>query len=254
MKRIAVSAGVVVALLAVAVLAVGGAGATAQTDNASETDGPFGAEISSFMQASSAEAEGEVDDGMFSAALARTNDTEERRALIERRQERLQQRQTRLEEHRSRMTAEDGPDVRDRALAAHVVVGAAQLERSVNGTQRAAEASGVNNTEALEEIRANARDLRGPEVAELARNISGARSSPANPGPPIEIPGGGQAGEGPMDANRTNSRAPGDVAPRDDGNGSDGTDGGGGDGTTAERSGEAGTPDDDEERGNAAGS
>lgn len=252
MKRIAVRTGVVVALLAVAVLAVGGAGATAQTDNASETD-PFGAEISSFMQASSAEAEGEVDDGMFGAAMARTDDAEERRALIERRQERLQQRQARLEERRSHITAEDGPDVRDRALAAHVTVGAAQLERSVNGTERAAEAAGMN-TETLEAIRTNARDLRGPEVAELARNMNGGPSSPANPGPPIEVPGGNHAGEGQADANRSNAQAPADVAPRDDGNGSDGTDGGSGDGTAGEQSGDPGPPEDDGERGNAAGS
>lgn len=252
MKRIAASTGVVVALLAVAALTVGGAGATAQTDNASEAD-PFGAEISSFMQASSAQAEGEVDEGMFSAALARTEDPEERRALIERRQERLQQRQARLEERRSSITPDDGPDVKDRALAAHVAVGAAQLERSVNGTERAAEAAGVNTT-ALDEIRSNASELRGPEVAALARNISGASGTPANPGPPIRVPGGDQPGAGPPDVNRSNARAPVDIGLGGDGNASGGN---GADGDSGGQPNDTGPPEDDpgaaDERGNAAG-
>ena len=218
MKRIAVSAGVLVALVAVAVMAAGGVGATTQADTGNEANGSFGAEISSFMQASSAEAEGEVDDGMFDAAMNRTEDPEERRELVERRQERLQERQARLEERRSQISADDGADIRDRALAVHVTVGASNLERSVNGTERAAEASGAD-TESLNEIRTRARDLRGSEVAELARGLGG--RSAAERGPPTDVPGRNDSQAGERSANRSNeSGLPVEIGAGEPGNGS----------------------------------
>jgi len=122
MKRIAVVAGLLVALAAVATVGVGGAGATTQTNDTGASDGSLGAEITSFMQASSAEAESEVEDGMFEAGLNRTDDLEERRALIERRRERLQQRQERLAERRAEISAADGTGPKDVALATHVDV------------------------------------------------------------------------------------------------------------------------------------
>jgi hypothetical protein len=147
------------------------------------------------MQSSTAEAEGEVDDGMFAAGLARANSSEERRALIERRQERLQQRQAELAERRAEVTDDDGPRLRDRALAAQVAVGAARLERSANGTERAARAAGMD-TETLAEIRSNASELRGSEVAALARNPTGPPAA-GERGPPLGVPGDGGPGDGP---------------------------------------------------------
>lgn len=206
MKRIAAIAGVLVVLAVVTAVAVGGAGATTQSDDA-EQNASFGAEISSFMQASSAEAEGEVDDGMFEAGLNRTEDPAERRALIERRQQRLEQRQARLEERRARISTADGIDVRDRALATHVTVGATGLERSVNGTERAARAAGLDLA-ALNAIRSSARDLRGPEVAAIARNLSGPPSD-GDRGPPTNASGQGDADAA---TNRSDARGgPGDV-------------------------------------------
>lgn len=218
MKRIAVGAGVLVALFVVAAFAVGGVGATTQADDA-ETNASFGAEISSFMQASSAEAEGEVGDGMFAAAMNRTDDPEERRALIERRQQRLEQRQAKLEERRARISTEDGVGVKDRALATHVAVGANGLEESVNGTERAAQAAGLD-VEVLNAIRANARDLQGSEVAALAQNISGPPSD-GERGPPDGSQGSGE-GDADVATNRSDARGgPGDVGSSEDpGNGS----------------------------------
>lgn len=249
MKRTAVSAGVVVALVAVAVavVAVGGVGATAQADETTETNDSdsFGAEISSFMQASSAEAEGEVEDGMFSAAIQRADGPEERRSIIEQRQERLQQRQARLQERRSEMDTGDGADVRDRALATHVTIGAANLERSVNGTERAAQAAGVD-TATLDEIRRNARDLRGPEVAELAGSLGNGLQS-SDRGKPIDVPTPGNVGPDEPGANRSNSRAqPDNVGGSDDPRNDTGSESDG-------ESGETGPPGDDEEPGNPDG-
>lgn len=199
MKRTAVGAGLLVALLAVAVVGVGGVAAQDDGENATATNASLGTEISSFMQASSAEAEGEVDDGMFDAALDRTDDPAERRTLVERRQQRLQERQARLEDRRASLSdgnATDAPGVREHALATHVTVGATELEQSVNGTERAAQAAGLD-TEALAEIRSSARELRGPEVAELARNLAG-QAPGVSDGPLSDAPG----------VNRTEVRGP----------------------------------------------
>lgn len=208
MNRTVVGTALVVGLL---VLTMGAIGAVVADDAPSETDGDtdaesnesFGATVSSFAQASVAEAESEVDDGMFAAALNRS-DEDERRALIEQRQERLEQRQERLAADRASLRDVD-PDeatVRDRAVAARVDAGAIGLERSINGTEQAAAAAGLD-TETLAELRANASELRGPEVAELARSIAGVGGER---GPPVDVPGGG--GPGDNDSNATSDRGP----------------------------------------------
>lgn len=231
MKRTTAYVGALLLCVAVAAVAAGGVAATTltdattpasttpastttPTDGAAGASGTFGAEISTFMQSSTAAAEGQVEDGMFSAGLSRVDDPDERRALIERRQERLRQRQVELEERRERISEGDGPGLRDRALAAHVAVGAAQLERSANGTERAARAAGLD-TEALEEIRSNAREMRGPAIAALARNLTGGPSA-GERGPPFDVPGGefpddglpsdAVPGDGPLASNGTNAR------------------------------------------------
>jgi hypothetical protein len=217
MKRIAVSAGVLVALAVVAAFSVGGARAASQGADA-EYDTARGAGVSSFMQASSAEAEGEVDDGMFNAALNRTEAPDERRQLIEQRQQRLEQRQQKLEDRRARISTDDGADVKDRALATRVNVGAANLERSVNGTERAAQAAGLD-LEALNAIRSSARDLRGPEVAAIDSTINGSPAADRH-GPPVDLPGNDDGGP----ANRSDARGdPDDIGSSGErGNGSDG--------------------------------
>lgn len=192
-----------VALGALAGAAVGTAGATAEDGD----DASLGTEISSFMQASSAETATEVDDGRFEAAMNRTDDDADRRALIEERQAVLEANGERLRAQRETVGA--ASDVRNRSLATRVVVGAAGLERSVNGTERAATEAGLD-TERLAEIRANARDMRGEDVADLARGLAGPSGVPGS-GPPAENrtgppdgapsdPGGGDAGSAPDDS------------------------------------------------------
>jgi hypothetical protein len=183
MRTNAVAAGLLVALAVLAVATMGGAVADTHTTetgaNASSGNASVGAEVSSFMQASTAEAEGEVDDGMFEAALNRTEDPEERRQLVENRTQRLEERQQRLEERRADIRNSGG--VRNRALAVRVAVGATQLSESVNETEPVAASVGVNTTR-LEQLRTNARNLSGGEVAELARGLAG---------PPADVPGAG---------------------------------------------------------------
>lgn len=156
---------IVLAILGVVVLAgaTGTAAAAQPSDNAS-----LGADISSFMQASSAEMTDEVDDETFNAAINRT-DEDERQELIEQRQERLRERQQRLQTQREGLG--NVSDVRNRSVAARIAVGASGLERSVNETERFAGDAGVD-TDQLSEIRSSARGFRGPEVAELTRDFA----------------------------------------------------------------------------------
>ena len=188
MKRIAVGVGMLVAVLLLATVAVGGVIAQTEqptNETTERNNASFGATVSSFMQASSAEAEGEVDDGMFEASLSRAESLEERRTLLEQRQERLEERKQRLANRRADFSTADGPDVRSRAMATHVRAGASELERSVNHTEQVAREVGVD-TQRLEQIRTEARNLSGAEVAELARGLAGPpggeRGRPENPG------------------------------------------------------------------------
>ncbi|QLD86944.1 hypothetical protein HWV23_14810 [Natronomonas halophila] len=211
MRTNAVAAGLLVALAVLAVAAMGGAVADTHTTetgaNASSGNASVGAEVSSFMQASTAEAEGEVDDGMFDAALSRTEDPEERRQLIENRTQRLEERQQRLEERRADIRSTG--NVRDRALAVRVAVGATQLTESVNETEPVAASAGVNTTR-LEQLRTNARDLSGGEVAELARSLAGPPGDrPGVGGPPVDSPAGNASEERPDRAGNASIDRPG---------------------------------------------
>ncbi|MEF8778067.1 MAG: hypothetical protein V5A36_04060, partial [Natronomonas sp.] len=165
------------------------------SSGAEETNASFGAAVSSFMQASEAEAEDELDDEMFEAALNRTSAPEERRALLKERQQRLEERNRELQ---TRHEALDGAtNVRGHAIATRIAVGANRLERSVNRTEQPAAEVGMNTTE-LDTIRSSARELRGQEVADLARGFAG---PPENqPGPPEE------AGRGPPEKASNESR------------------------------------------------
>lgn len=221
----------VIGVAALSGMAVGTASATEDTQNAS-----FGADISSFMQASSVEATNEVEEGTFEAALNRTDTPDERRALIEARRDRLQERNDRLKSQQE--TLGNASDIRKRSIATRVSVGAAGIERSANRTEKVAARNGVD-TEQLDEIRSNARALAGPEVAELARSIAGPPGGEppgANrAGPPrAEPPVGNQSGT--PEANRTgppDDPTPGPSEPLSDATGN---------GTTNAGDGERGSP------------
>jgi hypothetical protein len=203
MKRIVIAVGLIAA---VALLSAAAAGSVAGVQADAETNASFGAEVSSFMQASSAEAEGEVNDGIFVAALERTDDPEQRRALVENRAAELEERQERLQQRQERLDETD--PVARYAIAAEVAVGAAELERAANRTQLAAQAwiigdiaqaGGVNDT-ALAEIRANASEMRGRAVAEIAGSVGAPAGNGS--GPPVGMP---PAAAGPENGNESES-------------------------------------------------
>lgn len=222
--------------------------ATAQDGGVNASNASLGASISGFMQASAADTEGEVEDEMFSARF--DNASEQRRAdLVENRAGTLEQRLDRLREQRAELlneTAGEHPSVADRAKAARLTARIHALQESIDTTSEAADRAGVD-VELLDELRRNAAELTGQEVAELARGLAGTER-----GRPGGLVGGpaSDRGNGPM-ANGSNGNAT-DGAPSgpnvdpgnsdgnttDSGNGNpdgDGSDGTGGAASDAEQ-------------------
>lgn len=165
---------VVVATVPAGALPALSAGAsTAQEGGANASNASFGASVSGFMQANAADAEGDVEDGMFSAEFNNTG--EERRAeLVQKRAGNLEKRLESLREQRAELLNEsDGePSVATRAKAARLTARIDALEDAINTTNTAADRAGVDLTR-LDELRRNASELGGPEVAELARGLAG---------------------------------------------------------------------------------
>lgn len=170
MNHDAVGSGVLVGLLLLFAAASGGAVADVQETEDPEANETFGAEVSSFMQASTADAETEVDEGMFRAGMNRAETGEERRRLIEKRQARLAARHAQLQDYREEFST-DQPAAKNRAVAARVSVGADGLERSVESTQEHAVRAGLDTSQ-LSDLRNGATELRG-QVADLARQLGG---------------------------------------------------------------------------------
>ena len=212
----------------VAFAAVAGTAGATETAPEDEDNASLGTDISSFMQASSAEAAGEVEDGRFEAAMNRTDNATEREALIEARQARLEARNTRLSEQREAFG--NSPDVRNRSIATRIAVEATGIERAANSTERRAVEIGAN-TERIAKIRSDARTIRGSGVAELARGVAG---------PPSSIPA---VGDGP--------RQPDPGQPADNGTVSDARDAQRGPPADAGGSNQTGPPDSEDRPGTA---
>lgn len=175
---------VVVALVVAAVpagaLPAASSGAPAAAQSGSNTsNATFGASVSAFMQASAADTEGEVEDGMFNARFE--NASEDRRTqLVQGRAANLDQRLERLRAERAELlntTDGEAPSVADRAKAARLSARINALEDAIDTTSVAAARAGVDVTR-LDELRQNASELTGKEVADLARGLAGAGGPP----------------------------------------------------------------------------
>jgi hypothetical protein len=182
--------------------AADGADATAQnSSNAS-----MGAEVSAFMQASASDANASVDEGMFAAEWNQSNASAD--ALVDRRANALESRIAALQNQKERLLAKQDQlnevayTARMSALAARIDA----LQNAIDSTSARAERAGVNTTR-LNELRSNASELAGPEVAAVARNLSvGVR------GPPNGTPGNGPGGAGPPEGTAGNNSTTGGAA------------------------------------------
>ncbi|MCU4972513.1 hypothetical protein OB955_07150 [Halobacteria archaeon AArc-m2/3/4] len=211
----ATRASIIVVLLIVGGLAIAPVASTAfvgdlidTTDGAIESEEPSanettGTDVSTFMQASAADADETVDTAMFVAAYER-GDNETRAEIVNERTTQLEAKLERLEAEREELEERENelnPAARNAKMAS-LAVRISSLERAINDTEPRAAAVGVDTT-TLEELRANAQNLSGPEVAAVARNVSGIEPPR---GPPEGVPGAGvgsEHGAGATDGNES---------------------------------------------------
>lgn len=213
-------------------------GVLAQATNGDD-ETSVGAQVSSFMQSTAADANSSVDNGMWSAAV----DTSEAPGqAVSKRAKQLQDRLRALENRSEALAANrtnmSGVVYTARASAVHAEL--ANVRVAVNDTMNVAGAHGVNDTK-LAELRHAAGNATGPEIASIARNITNAGQGPppwagggdGPGGPPEEPPGQGNGTDGgPPDTppGSGSGNAP-DGSPPDDSSGTGtGTGGSGGDG------------------------
>jgi len=193
-----------VAVLATGATADDAPGATAEAtldataaQNGTANGSSLGADISSFMQSSAAEADGAVETGMWSAAYDATENRSVRVELIERRTGDLRAELGELRDRKQELAdareAGQLSDVAYRARVGRIVGQINALESALDATETRARQvnAGVENVTAL---RTEADELAGPEIAAVARNLSGVGASER--GPPLAVGNGTTPGEG----------------------------------------------------------
>jgi hypothetical protein len=205
---------VVVALFvtpAAALSLPGQSAAPAQENAANESVQP-GAQMSAVVGVGQAEVDGAVDGRSFGQSIAAAQSNESKAAVVTERVERLETRLTALQDRRAdlQQAVENGSmnrnayEARTTTLAAQVQ----QVERQLNHSQRttmalpeqARTAAGLNVT-AIQTLRSQASELRGGEVAAIARGMAGPRAGAGMPdvprgGPPEGVPGNWSSGPG----------------------------------------------------------
>lgn len=183
------------------VLAVGTgliAGTAVGLSATQESSEGMGVQVSSFAQATAADANSSVDAGMWEAEL---NQSSNPNATVE---ERIDELQKRLSKLRNRSAEVDGNGTLGTARASAIRAEIVALKSTINDTADTATQYGVNETK-LDRLRTEASNLTGPEVAAIARNITDAPR-----GPPEDVPGNGSGP--PDDAGPGNETGPPDDA------------------------------------------
>ena len=196
----------VLSMLALVVLAAPSSGvsvpaATTAAPTQTANNSSLGANISSFMQVSSVEAESEVDRRMFSAALANAPNESVRQRLLERRADRLSER---LDAVQRNLRSTDGGEGARRTVERTVADAQVDaLERSVADVGELANRTG-GPPPGFEQLRENVRGLREPSVPPVLDTEDDADHEPLGNGDPgnpnagggNEAPGqSGQAGD-----------------------------------------------------------
>lgn len=201
-------------------------GATgAQTANESNASVAPGERLSGVVGVSEAELEGEVESRAFGLAVARADSDEARAELIAQKVNESRERVENLSEQRERLReARENGSISQGEYAARIAELAARsdnVQRTANDTANASEglpadlleSKGVNAS-SIQQLRDNARNLTGQEVAEVARSIAGERPERADRG--ADGQRGGDRGGDARDGERDRDRAGGDSTPTDD--------------------------------------
>lgn len=171
---------VVVVGLTVAPIA-SGAVVDAFADDAEDEESEPSATVSTFMQASAADTENTVDSGMFEAKYENA-DNESRADIVNERATELEERLTALEAERDalRENRDDLHRGEYQSRMAKLAVEIRSLERSIEGTERRANETGIDD-DRFAELRGNAAALNGPDVEKAARGLGVVGGIPGSP-------------------------------------------------------------------------
>lgn len=220
-------------LLAVAMLVVAGVPATAAFAQESSSEQP-GATFAGVVGVQGAEVEGEVAQRSLDRRLANADSNSSKAAVVAGETEEARRQLSALRERRETLERryESGEITRGEYRSRLAQIGAQirTLERRLNATAAAAEGlpeetlreRGVNASE-IAELRRNASEMGGGEVAEAARGIGGADTGQGltgDPGPPENAGPPSDAGPSGNSSNGTGG-PPADAGPDDGGNGED---------------------------------
>lgn len=138
-------------------------------------DATLGSQISAFMQSNAAETGGAVESGMWAATFDGTTNESAKTQLVtghvDTLQKRLDQIENRKQELVERRKAGEISRLKYQSEMSAVIGRYDALVDAINETERRAEATGTNTSE-LDELRANSKEVTGPEVAAVARNLS----------------------------------------------------------------------------------
>jgi hypothetical protein len=197
-------------ILLVLALVVGGTapvspvlGSVSLAQETDTSEAGFGTELTAFSQSTAASVNTSIETGIWEIAVERsdavTDAVEKRVTKLEERLAALQRRIAKVNRTRANGT---GPSYQARASAVRGQIVA--LEATINRTAETARRAGVNDSR-LANLRQHASDLRGPEVAERARNITDAPRGP----PDHAGPNGTDRGEGPPAENDSRQGPPG---------------------------------------------
>lgn len=161
-------------------------GATTPTPTATaDGEAPLGLQLTEFMQASAAQADGAVGNGLWVAAFATTANESQQRALVEARVGSINASLAELRaEHQALEAAYRNGSIDRityRARLSAIVGQLAALSDGIEETSDRGRAVGVNETR-LDTLRTQARELGGGEVSELARNLTGGHDPPGHAG------------------------------------------------------------------------
>jgi hypothetical protein len=154
---------------------------------------------------------------MWTAAFNSTDNQSARVRLVERQTADLRERLAELQERRQELLAErNATNVSEAAYKAKIgrLVGRINaLQAAINATAVRAEAVGAN-VETVTSLRTDARNLTGPEISSVARNLSGVGLGNAQGGPPAEVGNFSGNGNGLSDAeNQTPGASNGTAGP-----------------------------------------
>jgi hypothetical protein len=184
----------------------------AQADNGSG----MGSNVSAFMQATTGQADEEVESGMWNAAYENASN---RTAVVQRRLADIDRRLADLQDRRERLqAARENGSVGEAAYEARMsrLVGRmAALNRSIEETERQASETGVDRSR-VERLRRQAGNVTGQEMAAVARSMAG---GPPSDGPASSNRTGPPAGAGPPNGTE---RGPPNGTERGPPNGTDG--------------------------------